>query len=45
MRAEKQETNQVPSALLQKFRLKINIAAYGDVAGLLVALGLLNPKL
>ena len=28
MRAEKQETQQVLSALLQKFSLKINIAAY-----------------
>ena len=45
MRAEKRETNQVPSVLLQKFRLKINIAAYGGAAWVLVALGLLNPKL
>ena len=45
MKAEKLETNQVPSALLQKCSLKINIAAYGGAAGLLVTLGFLNPKL
>ena len=44
MGAQEQETKQVPSALLQKFRLKINIVAYGGAAGMLVALGLLNPK-
>ena len=37
------ETYQVPSAL-QKFRFKINIAAYG-VASVLVAPGLPHPKL
>ena len=45
MRAEMWEINQVPSAVLQKFSLKINIAAYEAAAGLLVTLGLLNPKL
>ena len=45
MRAPERETKQVPSDLLQKFRLKINIAAYGRVAGVLVALRLLQPKL
>ena len=44
MRAQTREREQVPSALHQKFRLKINIAAYGRAVGLLVALGLLNPK-
>ena len=44
MRAQEWETNQVPSAVLQKFGLKINIAAYGAIFRLLVALGLLNPK-
>ena len=39
-----QETKQVPSALLQKFRLKINIPVYVGIAGVLVALGLLQPK-
>ena len=39
MRAAERETEQVPSALFQKFRLKINIAAYGGVAGVSVALG------
>ena len=43
MRVPERETKQLPSAL-QKFRLKINIAAYGGVAGVLVALGLLQPK-
>ena len=33
MRAAERETKQVPSALLQKFRLKINIAAYRGIAG------------
>ena len=45
MRAQEQETEQVASALLQKIRLKIYIAAYGGAAGVLVALRLLNPKL
>ena len=45
MRAQERETNQVPSALGQKFSLKINIVAYGDIFQLLVALGLLNPKM
>ena len=31
MRAEKQETNQVPSAVLHKFNLKIYFAAYGGL--------------
>ena len=39
MRAERQETNQVPSALLQKFSLKINIAAYGELLEFLSFLG------
>ena len=39
------ETNQVPSALLHKFRLKMNIAAYGMAAWVLVAPGLPHPKL
>ena len=38
------EKKQVPSALLQKFWLQINIAAYGGV-GVLVALGLPHPNL
>ena len=38
MRAEKREINQIPSALLQKFSLKINIVAYGGAARVLVAL-------
>ena len=44
MRTPERETKQVPSALLQKFRLKINIVAYGGVVGVLVALGLPHPK-
>ena len=44
MRAQERQTKQVPSALLQKFGLKINIAACGGDVGVLVALGLLNPK-
>ena len=40
MRAPERETKHVPSALLQKFWLKINIAAYVEVAGRLIALGL-----
>ena len=44
MRAPEQETKQLPSALL-KLRLKINMAAYGGVVGVLVALGLPHPKL
>ena len=43
MRAPERETKQVPSALLQKFRLKINIAAYGRAASLLVTPGLPHP--
>ena len=42
--AAERETKQVLSALLQKPRLKINITAYGGAAGVLVALGLLQPK-
>ena len=38
----KKKKKQVPSAFLQKFRLKINIAAHGEAAGVLVALGLLQ---
>ena len=34
MKAAEQETRQVPSAVLQTFRLKINIVAYGGVAGM-----------
>ena len=45
MRAEKRETNQVPSALLQKFCLKINIAAYGGASGVLVQFLKLLPSL
>ena len=45
IRAQEQETNQVPSALGQKFCLKINIVAYGPGAPVHVALGLLNPEL
>ena len=45
MKADKRETNQVPSALLQKFSLKINIEDYEGAAQVLVALGLPNPKL
>ena len=45
MWAAERETQQVLSALLQKIRLKINIAANGEVAGVLVALGLQQPKL
>ena len=45
MRALEWEKKQVPSALLQNFRLKINITTYGGVAGEPVALGLLQPKL
>ena len=41
MMAPEWETKQVPSALLQKYMFKINIVAYGGVAGVLVALGLL----
>ena len=44
LRAPERETTQVPPALLQKFRLKINIAAYGGVAGVLVTLGLQQTK-
>ena len=44
MRAAERETKQVPSAVLQKLRLKINIAAYCGVGGVLVALGLLESK-
>ena len=44
MRAAERETKQVPSAL-QKFSLKINIAAYAGVAGVLLAPGLQQPKL
>ena len=44
MRAGERETKHVPSALLQKIRLKINIAAYWQEAGVLVALRLINPK-
>ena len=36
MRVGMRETYQVPSALLQKFRLQINIAAYGEAAVVLV---------
>ena len=43
--SEATEREQVQSALLQKFRLKINIAAYGGVVGVLVTLGLPHPKL
>ena len=45
MRAPEQEKKQVPTSLLQKRRFKINIAVYGGVAGVLVAVGLLQPKL
>ena len=38
MRAQEQKTRQVPSALVQKFCLKINIAAYGEAQWLLVSL-------
>ena len=45
MRAPEQETKQVPSALIQKFRVKINIAAYGGVAGVLASLwGFYSPN-
>ena len=43
MTAAEQETKQVLSAL-QKPRLKIDITAYERAAGVLVALGLLQPK-
>lgn len=45
MRTPEQETKRIPSALLQKCWLKINIATYGGVAGVFVALGLLQPKM
>ena len=45
IRVAEWQTKQVPAALLQKFRLKINITAYGGASGVLVALGLLQPKL
>ena len=44
MKAQKREREKVLSALQQKFWLKINIAAYEGTVGLLVTLGLLNPK-
>ena len=44
MRAPERETQQVPSAPLQKFRVKINIVAYWGVAGVLVALVLPQLK-
>ena len=45
MGAQERQTEPEPPALLHKFSLQINIAAYGGAAGVLVALGLLNPKL
>ena len=45
MRTPERETKPVLSALLQKCWLKINIAAYEGVVGVLVALGLQHPKL
>ena len=44
MTAAERETKQVLSALLQKRRLKLNIAPYGGAAGVLVALGPIQPK-
>ena len=44
MRALEWGTEKLPSALLQKCRLKINIAAYGGAAGVLVDLGLQQPE-
>ena len=43
MRAPERETKRALSALLQKFRLKIKIAAYGGVAGVRVILGRSSP--
>ena len=45
MKAAERKTKQVLSALLQKLRLKINIAPYGEIAWVLVAPGLPQPKL
>ena len=45
MRTPERETKQILSPLLQKFRLEINVAAYGGVVGVLVTLGLPHPKL
>ena len=44
MTVAERETKQVLSALLQKPRLKINIAVYRRAVGVLVTLGLLQPK-
>ena len=44
MRAPEREKKKGTLCSPQKFRLKINIAAYGGVAGVLIALGLLQAK-